>query len=89
MNHKDIKGSDKYINLEISSNFDSLNKTKTTYSDSKGKLEGSGQGLVTALDYNTKVRSQKYKKARHAIENVSEKDLSKIINEFEKIGKLP
>ena len=31
----------------------------------------------------------KYKKASYAIENVSEKDLSKIIKEFDKIGKLP
>ena len=31
----------------------------------------------------------KVKKARYAIRNVSEKDLSKIIKEFEKIGKLP
>ena len=45
--------------------------------------------MVTALDFKTKVRSQKYKKARYAIVNVSEKDLSKIIKEFEKIGKVP
>ena len=32
---------------------------------------------------------QKYKRARYAIGNVSEKDLSKIIKEFEKIEKLP
>ena len=49
----------------------------------------SGKGLVTALAFNTKVRSPKYKKARYAIRNVSEKELSKIIKEFEKIGKLP
>ena len=45
--------------------------------------------MVTALAFNTKVRSPKYKKTRYAIENFSEKDLSKIIKEFEKIGKLP
>ena len=45
--------------------------------------------MVTALAFKTKVRSQKYKKARYAIRNVSEKNLSKIIKEFEKIGKLP
>ena len=62
---------------------------KITSSDSKGKLEISGKGLVTALDFKTKVRSQKYKKARYAIGNVSERDILKIIKEFEKIGKLP
>ena len=45
--------------------------------------------MVTALDFKTKLRSQNYKKARYAIRNFSEKDLSKIIKEFEKIGKLP
>ena len=45
--------------------------------------------MVTALDFKTKVRSQKYKKARYAIGNVSKKDLSKIIKEFEKIVKVP
>ena len=45
--------------------------------------------MVTALDFKTKVRCPKYKKSRYAIKNVSEKDLSKIIIEFEKIGKVP
>ena len=43
--------------------------------------------MITVLDFKKKVRSPKYKKTRYAIGNVSEKDLSKIINEFEKIGK--
>ena len=42
--------------------------------------------MVTTLDFKNKVRSQKYKKERYAIRNVSEKNLSKIIKEFEKIG---
>ena len=62
---------------------------KTTSSESKGKLGISGKGLVTALAFKTKVRASKYKKARYAVGNVSEKDLSKIIKEFDKIGKLP
>ena len=48
----------------------------------------SGNGLVTDLDFKTKVKSQKYKKAKYAIGNVNEKDLSKIMKEFEKIGKV-
>ena len=62
---------------------------KTTSSESKEKLETLGKGLVNALAFKTKVRPQKYKKARYAIINVSEKDLLKIIKDFEKIGKLP
>ena len=33
--HKDIKGSEKYVTLDISSKFDSLDNMKTTYSESK------------------------------------------------------
>ena len=87
--HKEIKGSDKIFTLNISAKFDSMNKMETTSSESEEKLERSGKWLVTALAFKTKVRSPKYKKARYAIRNISEKDLSKIIKEFEKIGKLP
>ena len=45
--------------------------------------------MVTALAFKTKVRYSKYKKARYAIVNVSEKDILKIIREFEKFEKLP
>ena len=82
--HKEIKGSDKCVNLNISEKFDSPKKMETTSSESKGKLGRSGKGLVTALSINTKERSKKHKKARYAIGNVSMKDISKIIKEFEK-----
>ena len=59
---KNIRGSDKYVTLEISSKFDSLDNIKITSSESKGKSERSGKGLVTALGFKTKVRSSKYKK---------------------------
>ena len=55
--NKEIKGSEKIITLNISAKFDSLNKMKTTSSESKGKLGRSGKGLITALDFETKVRS--------------------------------
>ena len=87
--HKEIKGSDKYVTLDILSKFDSLDKIKTTSSESKRKLERSGKGLITSLGFKAKVRPQKYKKARYAIVNFSKKDLSKIIREFEKFEKLP
>ena len=37
--HMDTKGSDKYVTLDISSKFDSLDKIKIISLDSKGKLE--------------------------------------------------
>ena len=57
--HKDIKDSDNYFTLDIPSKFDSLDKIKTTSSESKGKLERSGKGLITSLGFKTKARSQK------------------------------
>ena len=87
--HKEFKGSDKFVTLNVSAKFDSLKKMKSISSESKVKLERSGKGLVTALAFNTKAGSQEYKKARYAIGNIREKDLSKIIKEFEKIGKVP
>ena len=86
---KDIKDSDKIVTLDISAKFDSLNKMETTSLESKEKLEIPGKGLATALAFKTKARSSKYKKARYAIGNDSKKDLSKIIKDLEKIGRLP
>ena len=73
--------------MNISDKFDSLNKTETTFSESKLELGRSGKGLVTALDLKTKARSKKYKKERYAIGNVSMKDLSNKIKEFEKLSR--
>ena len=66
MKHKEIKGSDKIVTLNVSEKFDSLKKMETTSSESKGKLGRLGKGLVTALAFKTKIRSQKYKKAMYA-----------------------
>ena len=59
--HKEIKGSDKIVTLNISAKFDSLNDMKTTSSESKGKLGRSGKGLVTSLAFKIKVRSKNTK----------------------------
>ena len=45
--------------------------------------------MVTALALKTKARSTKYKKSRYAIGNVSMKDLSNQIKEFENFVKVP
>ena len=91
--HKEIKGSDKCVTLNIyeilniSENFDNLDKMETTSSESKVKMEGSGKWLVTALALKTRARLTEYKKARYAIGNVSMKDLSNKIKEFEKLSR--
>ena len=71
--------------LKISEEFDNLDKMETTSSESKVKMEGSGKWLVTVLDLKNKSRSTKYKKSRYAIGNVSMKDLSNTVKEFEKL----
>ena len=80
--NRDFKDSDERVTLnmnkilKISEKFDNLDKMKTTSSESKVKIEGSGKWLVTALGLKTKARSTKYKNARHVIGNVRMKDLS-------------
>ena len=81
---KEIKVSDNYVTLGISLKFDSMDKIRITSWESKVKLEISGKVLITYLGFKTKVRPHKYKKSRYAIRNVSKKDLSKIIRDFEK-----
>ena len=83
--HREIKGSDKYINLDISLKFYSLDKMKITYSESKDNLVRSGKGLITSLGHTEKSRPRKYNKARYAIGNISKKDISEIIREFDKL----
>ena len=83
--HRDIKGSENYITLDISLKFDSLYKMKISSSESTVKLVKSGKGLITSLGLKTKKSPRENKRARYAIGNVSKKDLSRIIREFEKL----
>ena len=82
--HRDIKGGDKYVTLDISLKFGSLEKMRITSSDPKDNLGISGKGLINSLGLKANSMPNKYKKARYAIVNVSMKDFSKIIREFEK-----
>ena len=75
--------------MDISLKFDSLDNIKITFLGSKVKFQISGKGLITSIGFKTKSKSQKNKKAWYSIGNVSKKDLSKIITEFEKFEKLP
>ena len=63
--HKEIKGSDKCVTLNIPKKFDSLNKMETTSSESKVKLGRLGKGLVAAMAINTKARSKDTKRQGH------------------------
>ena len=80
--HRDIKGSENYVTLDISLKFGSLDKMQITSSEPKDNLGRSGKGLITSVGLKAKARPKKYKKARYDIINVSKKDLSKIIREF-------
>ena len=81
--HRDIKNGDKYTTLDISLKFGSMYKMRITSSKPKYYLGRSRKGLITSMGLITNVRAKK-KKARYNITNVSMKDLSNIIRDFEK-----
>ena len=56
--HRDIKGSDKYVTLNISLKFDSLDKIIITSSESKVKLGRSRKGLIISLGIKAKNESK-------------------------------
>ena len=56
-----------------------------TSSEPKDNFGRSRKRLIKSLGIKDKVSIKKYKKARYSIKNVSIKDLSKIIREFEKL----
>ena len=84
--HQEIKNGYNYITLDISLKFGSLDKMKITSSEPKGYLISLGKGFITSLGLNTIQMSNKNKKARYAINNISVKDLSKIIDQFENMS---
>ena len=85
LKHRDIKGSDKYVTLDISLKFDSLDNRIITSSGSEVKLGISVKGLIISLGIKSKTSPKKYKRAWYSVRNVSKKDLSKIIRDFEKL----
>ena len=80
--HKDIKGSDKYVTLNISLKSDIMDKIRITSLESTVKLVGSVQWFIASLGLKAKTRQKEYKKARYVIINVIKKYLSKIIRYF-------
>ena len=83
--HRDIKGSYKYVTLDISLKFDSLDKMKVTSSESKDNMVRPLKGLITSIGFKDKVQPHNYKKSRYSIRNARKKYLSNIIREFEKL----
>ena len=59
--HREIKGSDKYVSLDISLKFDSLDKMKIKSSESRDNLRRSGKEFITSLGIKAKARPEKYK----------------------------
>ena len=79
----EVKNDDKYTTLYILLIFGSMDKTKRTPSKQKDYLGTPGEGLITSLDLKTIVSQNKNKNSRYGIANVSMKDISNIIKEFE------
>ena len=59
--HRKIKNGERYIKLDISLKFVSLDNMKFTSSDPKYYLEISGKGFISSLGLKTIVRSKKKK----------------------------
>ena len=57
--HKEIKGSDKYVTLDISLRFVSLDKMRITSSDPKDNLGRSGKEIITSLGIKAKPSPRK------------------------------
>ena len=57
--HREIKGIDKHVTLEISLKVDSLDEIKITSSDSKDNLGTSGKVLITSMGFKARVRQHK------------------------------
>ena len=82
--HREINNGENYISLYIYVYFGILYKMKIKSSETKYYLGRSGKGLITSMGIKTIRRSKKDKKARYAITNVSLKDISNNIKDFEK-----
>ena len=83
--HREIKDGEKFITLEIYLKFGSMYKIKITSSEPKDYLGISGKWLIIYLGLNTIGSSNKNKKSRYSITNVSMKEIHNIIKEFEKL----
>ena len=79
MKHIEIKDIYKYVILDMLLNFGSLDNMRITSSEPKYNLGISGERFITSLGIKAKEIPKKYKKSRHAIGNVRNIDLSKII----------
>ena len=67
--HREIKGSDRYVTLDISLKFDSLDKMIMISSESKVNLGRLRKYLITSLGLKSKTRPNKYKNSRYTIVN--------------------
>ena len=57
--HRDVKGSDKYITLEIFLKFGSMEKIRITSSEPKDNLGKSGKGLIASMGLKAKAIPKK------------------------------
>ena len=62
--HRYIKDSDKYITLDISLKFGSLDKMRIKSSEPKDYLVISGKGLITSMGLKTKIRFAEIQKVQ-------------------------
>ena len=76
--HREIKNSEQYLVLDISSNIDCLDKREVTSSKSMDYMERSGKGMTTSLALNTKSPNKELK-ARFSITEITNQDFRKLL----------
>ena len=62
--HKDIRGGDKYVTLDISEKFDSLNKMESTSLESKGKFGKIRKGVGNCSGFQDQSKVDKIQKGK-------------------------
>ena len=73
--HREIKGSGKYVTLDILLKFGSMDNMRITSSDPNDFFGILGKGLITSMGIRAKVSLDKYKNSRYDIGNGSKKDV--------------
>ena len=79
--NREIRNGEQCIDLDISLNFVSTNKMKIISLEPKYYLRRSGKWLITSLGFKTIRSSKNINKVRFAINEVSLKNIFKIIRE--------
>ena len=84
--HKEIKGSDKYITLDISSKMDILDKMNTTSSESKEKFGNIRKGVGNRSGFQDQSKVAKIQKSGVPSEMSVRRTFRRLLRSLRKLG---